>query len=237
MTCDSLTGAEGGPLGIPKFNCGLLIRSCQSLFPGWLTGVNWLRLVFHMFQGQTFVCQLSTSMLLERSVALCDCIIRTVTLVRYSWHNLRYIKNQPSPGMPLMPLLLSCSRGSCLFIIGGHRVHVCICALHVAQLHLNIYSPHALKRSMADERSRFNLKCVTFCITGTGDLILSPVGCWQHVPDPGVSKMLSSTWGVMIFSPWLISSLYLNSILIIFRHMFPSIPVLSQTQITLVWPQ
>lgn len=107
------------------------------------------------------------SVLLERSVALCDCIILTVTLVRCSGHNLRYIKNQLNPGMPLMPLILSCSRGSCLFIIGGSRVHVCICALHAAQLHLNIYSLHALKRSMADERSRFNSKCVTFCITGT----------------------------------------------------------------------
>lgn len=67
-------------------------------------------------------------------------------------------------------------------------MHVCICALHAAQLHLNIYSPHALKRSMADERSRFNSKCVMFCIIGTGDLILLPVGCRQHVPDPGISK-------------------------------------------------
>lgn len=178
------------------------------------------------------------SVLLERSVALCDCIILTVTLVRCSWHNLRYIKNQLNPGMPLMPLILSCSRGSCLFIIGGSRVHVCVCALHAAQLHLNIYSLHALKRSMADERSRFNSKCVTFCITGTGDLILLPVGCWQHVPDPGISKkILSSTWGVMIFFLWFIFSLYQNFILLIFRDVFPSIPVFAQTQIILVWCQ
>lgn len=184
VTCDSLSDAEGGPLRIPKFNCGLLILSCPSLFPGWLTGGNWLRLVFHMFWGHTFVCQLSTSVLLEKSVALCDWILLTVTLVRCSWHNLSYIKNQLNPGMPLMPLLLFCSRGSCLFIIGGSRVHVCICALHAAQLHLNIYSLHALKRSLEDEQSYYNFKYVTFCITGTGDLILLPVGCWQEVPDP-----------------------------------------------------
>lgn len=78
-----------------------------------------------------------------------------------------------------------------MFIIGGSRVHVCRCALHAAQLHLNLYSPHALKRSMADQWSRFNSKCVTFCITGTGDLVWLLVGCWQSVPDPGISDKFS----------------------------------------------
>lgn len=72
-------------------------------------------------------------------------------------------------------------------------MHVCICALHAAQLHLNIYSPHALKRSMADERSRFNSKCVMFCIIGTGDLILLPVGCRSTFLIQASQKIVFST--------------------------------------------
>lgn len=102
-----------------------------------------------------------------------------VMLQCFSWHNLRYIKNQLNPGMPLMPLLLSCSRGSCLFIIGGSRVHVCsACRLASPKY---IYSPHALNRSATDER--FYSKCDALCITRNGDLILLP-----PASDPGFSE-------------------------------------------------
>lgn len=55
-----------------------------------------------------------------------------------------------------MPILLSSSRGSCTFIIGGSRVHARMCApLHAAQLrtHLKIRSLHAFRHPECQRQS------------------------------------------------------------------------------------
>lgn len=83
-----------------------------------------------------------------------DCGFR-VMFQCFSRHNLRYIKKKIKISRIcgcLMPILLSRSGGSCMFIIGGSHVHVFICALHAAQLqtriiYIYIYSQHAYKHT------------------------------------------------------------------------------------------
>lgn len=90
-----------------------------------------------------------------------------------------------NPGMPLMPLLLSCSRGSCLFIICGRRLHVCAACRTAPPKYM--FSPCFEK---VYER-RFHSKCVMFCITGNGRLIF-------FLLIQVSQKYVFFSWGIMI---------------------------------------